>query len=308
VRCTRDIRFARCRGVTLIELLVVIAIFAALMGLLLAAVQKVREAAARTACRSNLKQLGIALHQYHDAHLSFPQAYNEYWNFCEPDDTPADPDFRPRQSWAALILPYIELGNLRFLGSSTSQQRLVALFLCSSDPRKHSTSDGGRYKFINNQFGLTSYLAVEGSAYERGPSNTNLNLEFGGPKDGVIYRSSDTRMADIIDGASNTLLLGERPPSSDLEWGWWAWSAYDSALALNENRSLLYPSCPKPSAYSPGKLNDRCAAHHFWSLHDGGSQFLFSDGSVQFIRYSASSIMPALATRAGGEVIDSSQY
>ena len=296
------------KGVTLIELLVVIAIFAVLVGLLLAAVQKVREAASRIACRSNLKQLGIALHHYHDAHGFLPQAYNEYWNFCEPDDTPTDPDFRHRQSWAALILPYIEQDNLRFLGMSNAQQRLVALFLCNSDPRRRSISDGGHYKFIGSQFGLTSYLAVEGSVYERGPSNSNLNLEFGGPKDGAMYRSSDTRLTDITDGTSNTLLLGERPPSSDLDWGWWAWSAYDSALAVTENRSFLYPNCPKPSGYSPGKLNDPCAAHHFWSLHDGGGQWLFADGSVSFIRYSGASIMPALSTRAGGEVVDSSQY
>jgi prepilin-type processing-associated H-X9-DG protein len=292
----------------LIELLVVIAIIGILIGLLLAAVQKVREAAARTACRSNLKQLGIALHQYHDAHGRFPQAYNEYWNFCEPDDSPTDPDFRPRQSWAALILPYIEQENLRFLGMATSQQRLVALFLCNSDPRRRSPSDGGHYKYIGPQFGLTSYLAVEGSLYERGPSNTNLSLEFGGPKDGVMYRSSDTRVADVIDGTSSTLLLGERPPSTDLDWGWWAWSAYDSALAVTENRSFLTPSCAKPSSYRPGKITDPCSAHHFWGLHDGGGQWLFADGSVHFIRYSGASVLPALSTRAGAEVVDPSQY
>lgn len=292
----------------MIELLVVIAIIGVMIGLLLVAVQKVREAAARTACRSNLKQLGIALHHYHDVHECFPQSYNEYWNFCEPDDATSEPDFRSRQSWAALLLPYIELSNLQFLGTATAQQRLVSLFLCNSDPRRRSVSDGGHYKYVGPQFGLTSYLAVEGSAYQRGPSDTNLNLEFGGTKDGVMYRSSDTRILDITDGTSSTLLLGERPPSSDLEWGWWAWSAYDSALAVTENRSFLYPGCPPWNVFGPGKINDSCSAHHFWSLHDGGGQWLFADGSVHFIKYSGASLLPALSTRAGGEVVDSSQY
>ncbi|QEL15408.1 DUF1559 domain-containing protein [Limnoglobus roseus] len=296
-------RSPRRSAFTLIELLVVIAIFAILMGLLLAAVQRVREAASRAACQNKMRQLGIALHHYHDDQRKFPQAYNEYWNFNEPGEQPDPPDPRPRKSWATLILPYIELQNLEGQGILTGQQQIIELFMCNSDPRRSLASTDGYYKYLGPKFGLTSYLAVEGSAYTIGPSNTNMNLDFGGPKDGVIYRSSDTRLTDITDGTSNTVMVGERPPSPDpdLDWGWWGWSAYDSALAVTEDRSLVKAGCPKDNFYKPGLLFNPCDVHHFWSLHAGGGQWLFADGSVQFLRYSAASVLPALSTRAGNE-------
>jgi len=300
----------RRRAFTLIEVLVVIAIIAVLIGLLLPAVQKVREAASRVRCQNNLKQLGAALQNYHAALGKFPQAYNEYWNFCDPLDAPTAPDPRPRLSWAALILPYVEQQAVAGEGIPAGQRRLLGLFMCPSDPRQGTVSLGGKYKFLGDQFGLTTYLAVEGSGYQRGPSDTNMNLEFGGPKDGIIYRSSDTRLTDVLDGTSQTVLIGERPPSPapDLDWGWWAWSAYDSALAAVESRSLLRPGCPTPAGYGPGRLDDYCSAHHFWSLHPGGADWLFADGSVRFMGYTAAPILPALATRAGGEVVDASGY
>ena len=290
-------------GFTLLELIVVIAIVGILIGMILPAVQSAREAASRIACANKLKQLGLSLHNYHAAQGQFPQAYNEYWNFSEPLETATPPDSRPRKSWATLILPYVDEQNLQNLGIISAQQKVVNLFMCNSDPRQGDASTVGYYKYIGPKFGLTSYLAVEGSAYRIGPSNTNLNLAFGGPKDGVIYRSSDTRIDDIKDGSSNTLLLGERPPSPlpDLDWGWWAWSAYDSALAVTEHRSLLTIGCPTPNLYAAGKVIDPCDAHHFWSLHPGGAQWVFADGSVRFLPYSAVDVLPALATRAGGD-------
>ena len=296
------------RAFTLIEVLVALAILAILLALLLPAVQKVREAAARMRCANNLKQLGLALHHYHDANEKFPQAYNEYWNFCEPADTLSDPDFRPRKSWASLILPYIEQQNIDRIGVLTAQRHDVAVFLCPADPRR--SSPGGHFKYLGDRFGLTSYLAVEGSGYARGPSDTNLNLEFGGPKDGILYRSSDTRLTHVTDGTSSTVMLGERPPSPDpdLDWGWWAWTAYDSALAVVDYRNLTNLSCAKPSVYGPGRLDDPCGVHHYWSLHPGGANWLFADGSVRFVGYAAAPILPALATRAGGEIVDPSSY
>ena len=300
----------RRRAVTLLELLVVIAIIAILLGLLLPAVQKVRSAAARAQCQNNLKQLGLGLHLYHDAALKFPQAYNEYWNFTEPGDAPKPPDGRPRQSWATLTLPFLDQENLARTGTALSQGQLVEVFACPADGRSRTVSDGGNYKTLGTRFGLTWYLAVEGREYTRGESNTYLSLEMAGARDGVIYRSSDTRATDVTDGTSNTVMLGERPPSPgpDLDWGWWAWSAYDSALAVTETRSLITVGCDVPSTFGPGRPESACDAQHFWSLHPGGGNWLFADGSVRFLRYGAAAVLPALATRAGNESVNPDDY
>ena len=300
----------RRRAVTLLELLVVLAIIAILLGLLLPAVQKVRAAAARAQCQNNLKQLGLGLHLYHDAALKFPQAYNEYWNFTEPGDAPKSPDARPRQSWATLTLPFLDQENLARTGTALSQGQLVEVFACPADGRSRTVSDGGNYKTLGNRFGLTWYLAVEGREYTRGESNTYLSLEMAGARDGVIYRSSDTRATDVTDGTSNTVMLGERPPSPgpDLDWGWWAWSAYDSALAVTETRSLITVGCDVPSTFGPGRPESGCDAQHFWSLHPGGGNWLFADGSVRFLRYGAAAVLPALATRAGNESVNPDDY
>jgi prepilin-type N-terminal cleavage/methylation domain-containing protein/prepilin-type processing-associated H-X9-DG protein len=291
---------------SLVELLVVIAIIAVLVGLLLPAVQKVREAAGRANCQSNLKQLGLALAMYHDTARKFPQAYNEYWNLCDPTDQPVPPDPRPRKSWAAFILPHVEQQALQASGTKSFQRAVVSVFMCPSDPRYARTSDGGSFRYLGDQFGLTSYLAVEGSAYLKGPSPSFINVRLGGPKDGVIYRSSDTRLSDISDGASNTVLLGERPPTGTtaIDWGWWAWSAYDAALAVVDRRLLTYLDCPDPAVYGPGSLNAVCDTHHFWSVHPGGANWLFADGSVRYLTYAAAGVLPQLASRNGGETVN----
>jgi prepilin-type processing-associated H-X9-DG protein len=186
-----------------------------------------------------------------------------------------------------------------------AQQAAVASFLCPSDARsKPGVSEGGSFAFLGDAFGLTSYLAVEGSSYESGDGKTYANLGLIAPRDGVIYGSSATRMVEIRDGTSNTVLVGERPPMpAGLDWGWWAWGPYDSALAAVDNRLLPYPDCAGPAVYGPGRVSEPCDALHFWSFHPGGANWLFADGSIHFVRYSAAPVLPALATRAGSESV-----
>lgn len=301
---------SRRPAITMIEVLVAVAIIGVLFSLLLPAVQMMREAAHRTQCQNNLRQLGLALHNYHASFGLFPQAYNEYWNLYEPADKLEPPDPRPKKSWAAFILPFVEEQQLEAQGAANFQKGSVNVFLCHSDPRTAKVSPGGAFSYLGDKFGLTWYLAVEGSRYDFEPDKSELNLHLGGPKNGVIYRSSDTRLTDISDGTSNTLLLGERPPSPTpaLEWGWWAWSAYDTALAVEDNRLLVYPFCPKPAVFGPGDQENPCDVTHFWSFHPGGANWLFADGSVHFLGFAAGTVLPSLASRNGGEVIDSTAY
>jgi prepilin-type processing-associated H-X9-DG protein len=124
------------------------------------------------------------------------------------------------------------------------------------------------------------------------------------------------RIADVTDGTSNTLMAGERPPSETLIWGWWFADAGASnngdigvvlgVREINEQISgQATDQCPTgPYHFVQGNLSNECDAFHFWSLHSGGANFLFADGSVHFLGYSADSILPALATRDGGEVVE----
>jgi len=118
-------------------------------------------------------------------------------------------------------------------------------------------------------------------------------------------------MIDISDGTSNTLLAGERPPSPDFFYGWW-YSASSPVtggahFGVNSKRYAYdssFSNCaPGPYAYVSGNVDNICDVFHFWSLHHGGANFALADGSVRFLSYSAAAIMPALATRAGGEVV-----
>jgi prepilin-type processing-associated H-X9-DG protein len=146
---------------------------------------------------------------------------------------------------------------------------------------------------------FTSYLGVSGA--------DPLKL------DGLLYLDSSTHFSDILDGTSHTVLVGERPPSADGLLGWWYAGegqvqdgSGDMVLSVRERNTGAYgPGCPPgPYVFGPGRASDQCSAFHFWSPHSGGgAHFLFADGSVHFLPYSANPILPALATRAGGDVV-----
>jgi prepilin-type N-terminal cleavage/methylation domain-containing protein len=276
---------------TLIEVLVVIAIIAVLLALLMVAVQNGRESAARTQCMNNVRQIGLALHSFHDKNKYFPQSY-----WAKP--VPADGS---RQTWMELILPFIELDDLKNLGEANYQLTVIATYSCPSDPVAGKI---GQYLFRSGGSlppgALTDYLAIDGS-YIGG------NASFKMLKDTVLYGGSKTRIRDILDGPSNTVIVGERPPSASLRWGWWTWGPLDSAYPVVSSRPWVEasgPPCPTPQVFSPGMPDRECDALHYWSYHPGGGHWLSADGAVRFLNYSVAPSLPALVTRAGGEVVD----
>jgi prepilin-type processing-associated H-X9-DG protein len=191
-------------------------------------------------------------------------------------------------------------------GYASCHEQHLPLYTCPSDSRATASYSGD--KGYGPQ-ALTDYLAVTGTMTFVGRPDTGMTR----PKcDGVIYESSRTRLADITDGASNTVLVGERPPSPDLFWGWWTWGAFDASLGVRNSYPVYGTSETKPvilcirlfpENYRPND-NNYCDTHHFWSTHPGGGNWLFADGSVRFLPYRSNAILPALATRCGGEIVN----
>jgi prepilin-type N-terminal cleavage/methylation domain-containing protein/prepilin-type processing-associated H-X9-DG protein len=280
---------ARRQGFSLIELLAVVGIIATLIVLLLPSVQGVRESAARCQCRNNLKQIGLAIHHYHDQFGRLPAARGEPNIFAD------------RKSWVHRILPYLEQQPLFDQANAdfgTASVTAVPVLLCPTDPRDLTQPFVGTVGGASGQFGLISYAGVIG---------TEMFLRD--PTDGIFDTSRvlGWRFSDIQDGTSNTLMVGERPPSADLEWGWWAYSDYDNLLATKCNYPI-YPNCPSPNMYGPGDVNKNCDSEHFWSPHRDGGNWTFGDGSVRFIAYSGAAAIIPLSTRSGGEIVDPSSY
>ncbi len=287
---------------TLIELLVVIAIIAILIGLLLPAVQKVREAAARMSCSNNLKQLGIAVHSYHDANLYFPQNASP--------NTYGYGDGNNSWSWLAQILPNIEQGNLYTTGgiaslpafnSSAVSSTQIKTYLCPSD----SSSNQARTDRANGGLltGCTNYKGVAGSNWawgsytNTGPSGNNNGLDVG---DGMFYRSDSQRkltMVGISDGTSNTLMVGEDIASINQHSGWPRANYATGTCSIPLNNALV---SGQPGFGNPG---DWPNVYSFRSRHTGGANFALADGSVRFISQTIDlQIYRNAATITGGEV------
>ncbi len=287
-------------GFTLIELLVVVGILAVLVALILAGVQRVRAAADRAECANHLKQIGIALHAYHGTHSRLPPG-------CSYQK---GTDSMPHATWMTRILPYLEQQALWDEAVAAFKQnkffespphygilgQVLPVFTCPADPR---TSEPLVFGSLGFEVAPTAYQGVEGTNQFK--------------HDGVLYLDSKVRFTDVIDGTSNTLMVGERPPSADKAIGWWyaGWGqqkdgSADSVLGINELNTYwgTQGSCPPgPYEFGPGKVENQCDVFHYWSLHSGGANFLMVDGSVHFLHYGAAPVMPALATRNGREVV-----
>ena len=289
----------RRRAFSLIELLVALAIFDILAALLLSAVQRVRLVAARIACANNVKQLALALHTHHDTMGAFPAG-------CRSRTQPL-----PYLSWRAAILPQIEQQALADaaaaayradanpFGAAHTAVRVQTLkiFACPVDERLTTAWEMRTLNGRRVRTALSSYLGVSGTTSRA--------------RDGVLYADSRTQLVHITDGTSNTLLLGERPPSADLVYGWWyvgsgqGTGRVDSHLGAAELNALgaRYRGCPSgPYLFQDDTVRAPCATFHYWSLHPGGTHFATADGAVRFVTYEAASILPRLATRSGGEV------
>ncbi|HEY7153232.1 MAG TPA: DUF1559 domain-containing protein [Gemmataceae bacterium] len=312
-------------GFTLLELLVVLAIIGTLVGLLLPAVMRVREAASRTSCANNLKQLALAAHQYDDDFGRLPPG--EIGPYQQP--IPGQPYYGwgPSSygwSWLSRILPYVEQGPLFQLGgipSKTLAQSNIAasrisLFLCPSDTAYNAPPRTDTGNLTGFPVGNTNYKGVSGSNWGYDLSQgawfptlwkhqgTNGSYDGLSQGDGAMFRTdilAPRRLLAITDGLSNTFLIGEDVPALNNWCSWpYATHAYGTcAIPPNAVRSNGKPFDP----------NDWYNNHSFRSRHPGGLQFAFADGSVHFVAAAINlDLYRALATIQGGEAVDSSQF
>ena len=319
----------RRRAFTLIELLVVIAIIAILIALLLPAVQQAREAARRSQCKNNLKQIGVAMQNYHETHGLFPPGW-----VVPKDPTGATTDGNYRHSgrhpgWGLYLLPFIDHADIYakqpFQQGSTSisgccpggswgilqsasdanfLNKMLDVYTCPSDLQKVDVTGPGGY-------GRSSYVACRGDQ-DMGGQDTSMSALTG-----IFYTNSNVDISQIKDGTSNTILVGE---ISDLQY--YGWGCTDTG---NFNKGGLWPGVHQlkfddmlsrdthanhPLNRSTPVVGDLCNdADGFGSYHTGGAHFLLADGSVRFLSESIdSSSSPRgtyqkLGNKRDGEVI-----
>jgi prepilin-type N-terminal cleavage/methylation domain-containing protein len=299
-------------GFTLIELLVVIAIIAVLVGLLLPAVQKVREAAARAKCANNLKQIGLALHLYHDAAGAFP-----------PGATVAN-----NLSWNVFVLPYLEQSALSDLisraggafngapnqeGPNKNVHALnrVPVYLCPSATQPlathpSSTLSDGRQTFAKHYFGVMGAKGTNPATAAAYPFDPAPSGQGGFALNGVLGRDSRVAIKDVSDGTSQTLLAGElsRPGGDGASWvrgiafGTTTYATGTTGMSAAKNVNFGINVLLTPN--SADQFNDIS----FSSNHTGGVVFALADGSVRFVAEAVNSgAYKAAASRNGGETL-----
>ena len=285
-------------GFTLIELLVVIAIIGILIGLLLPAVQKVREAANRTKCTNNLKQIGLALHNFHGTFGAFPAGYY-------PSGQPAATNMFTYTGWQLQLLPYLEQQAMwdqscGWLAANPSNidtnaypacGYVLSIYICPSNTRPTICLQGG----VNYE--LTSYLGCSGT------STTN---PISG--DGVLYPNSSVTFETITDGTSNTIAVGERPASGDLNLGWGFapyGTGYGDGETLLGSADVALTSRWGAPATAIGLIQplDPNGVYTDAALLElpQGSQLPLLRWLGSFLPYSANSVFSYLCTRSGAK-------
>ncbi len=332
-------RFGARRAFTLIELLVVIAIIAILIGLLVPAVQKVRESASRTQCANNLKQIGLACHAYADTYKKLPTG-GEGTDFV---NAPKGPSVFDIHSTFTVILPFIEQRNIavqfdltayynQTAGNIVAAQNVIPLYICPSNGWTQPRDSQG--------FGLTDYGAtvytdispVTGMRDKSTRANGMLHVTPGRPLAG-------TKFAEVRDGTSNTIMIAEDtgrderyvaaytdPVDGQLR-RFWRWAEPDCAFGVsgyiypyptganyNAGTAINNTSYPEggtaPAASGGPKCNwlvdNNCGNNdEIFSFHDGGAQAVFGDGSVRFLSQATDPrLVRALVTLNGGEVVN----
>jgi len=302
------------KAFTLIELLVVIAIIGVLVALLLPAVQAAREAARRTQCRNNLKQIGLAMHNYIDTFKTFPPGY-----IAGSSDIAVT---TPGWGWAAMILPQLEQTALfeklnldlpiEDPSNSVGIQTFLPSYVCPSD-----ICPIGAFAVTSDPANFVLVVQTTPCSYAGCVGNDSCDVDSNAtPWNGVLYRDSKTRIADITDGTTSTILVGER-----------AWALTNGLWVGAPNTALIRGG--KLNNFSPVTATSAIGilAHAHWvnnrydsdgglddyaSLHPNGANFLFADGAVHFLmdvttEGGSEDTFQALATRSGGETATLSQ-
>jgi prepilin-type processing-associated H-X9-DG protein/prepilin-type N-terminal cleavage/methylation domain-containing protein len=293
------------RAFTLIELLVVISIIGVLLALLLPAVQMAREAARRTQCTNNLKQIGLALHNYEATHHAFPPGYISNFDASGMDTGPG-------WGWAAMLLPQMEQKplfdavnfNLAIEDPSnlTARLPLINVYLCPSDTVKPFW-----WAMVRTTTGIpTQRICEVAPANYVGVYGTS---DPGIDGDGIFFRDGKVGLRDITDGTAQTLAVGER--SHSLGEATWVGSITNAVLFPVDNDGVGYPRAESGPGMVLGHAGGRLGpgdpngeVNQFYSRHPGGVNFLFADGHVSFLKTTmTNTTFRALATRAGGEAI-----
>ncbi|MDY3553075.1 DUF1559 domain-containing protein [Gemmata sp. JC717] len=339
----------RRRGFTLIELLVVIAIIAILIGLLLPAVQKVREAAARMSCSNNMKQLSLAMQNYHDANQFFPAANYDKVATGNPTGT--------KHAWRAFTLAYIEQGNLQntynpslnWYDSANLSAAVVQVktFQCPSTPNRATATtsawNGGPPASITfpSAPGTSDYDTTNGvknftyaSLYGLACSDNSKCPEYDSMTRGALFKNQPTKMLEISDGTSNTVMIvecsarplvyigrtqvatGTYPSSSDPVPNNQGICYLDSegpfSVDGSDANGVIWPKNSGSNAAlvaTYGNAFNKTNFNEAYSFHTGGMNVAFCDGHVQFIRDSIPlKTFAALVTRSGGEVVGGSDF